>query len=128
MMNRGRRNTEATERLAAKRAREDQAPRLSAEVPKLATLALEVREFMAAVPVAEPGHVRRVVVESAPALFEMPCGDPRCKDGGHDVTREIIRALERGEARFEGDDACRGGIGTANCTRVMHYIGTATFK
>lgn len=90
-------------------------------------LHLELQEKRAEVPVAEATYVRRVVVEHAPALFELPCHDSFCKNGGHDLTHEILRALRAGMTRFEGQDECRGNTGTAQCQRVLHYVLVAEF-
>src|SRR5579859_4730332 len=97
---------EAAQRFAERRQREDSAPRLAAEIPDLLTLELEIEERVAGNRVAEPSHIRRVVVESAPALFVLRCGDPRCKDGGHEVTDAVLRRLRSRETRFEGSDEC----------------------
>jgi len=64
-----RKQSEAALRFAERRRREDDAPRLSAEVPRLLTLRLEIEERSGGSVVAEPVHVRRIVVEHAPALF-----------------------------------------------------------
>jgi hypothetical protein len=68
------------------------------------------------------------VVENAPALFILPCGDTSCKDGGHDVTSMVLRSLRAGETRFEGEDVCNGMVGSAPCSRVLRYVATATYK
>jgi hypothetical protein len=126
-LNHNRRPSEGAQRYAERRRREDEAPRLTAEVPRLKSLALEIEERSEGSPVAEPTHVRRVVVQHAPALFILPCGDARCKDGGHDVTHSVMRALRAGETRFEGQDVCTGSIGTGQCSRVLHFVGIATY-
>ena len=123
-----RRHSEAAQRFAERRKREDEAPRLHAVIPNLESLKLEIEENRAGGAVGDAGHIRRVVVEYAPALFILPCGDTSCKEGGHDATQVILRALERGETRFEGEDSCAGQIGTATCGRVMRYVGIATYK
>ena len=122
-----RKQSEAALRFAERRRREDEAPRLSTEVPKLKTLQLEIEERSGGSSVAEPKHMRKVVVEHAPALFLIPCGDSRCKDGGHDVTHMILRSLRAGEAQFEGNDTCAGSQGSGQCSRVLHYVATATY-
>lgn len=127
-MNHYRRNNEATQRIAERRRREDEAPRLIVECPTLATLRLELHEQSGGSPVAEPGHVRRIVVAHAPALFDLPCGDPRCKDGGHDMTRLVLDGLRHKEERFEGEDACNGSTGTGRCSRSIHMIAIATYN
>jgi len=118
----------AAQRFAERRQREDEAPRLQAEIPRLESLKLEVGEHRAGGAVAEAPHIRRVVVDNAPALFVLPCGDGSCKDGGHDVTSSVMRSLRQGETHFEGEDICNGTVGTAQCSRVLRYVATATYK
>lgn len=115
-------------RAQERRKREDDAPRLAAEVPKLVSLRLEIVEMRAGGSIAESSHIRRVVVDSAPALFVLPCRDSECRDGGHDLTTRIMHALQRGEERFEGEDGCRGSIGAGACTRTVRYVGSAEYR
>jgi hypothetical protein len=122
-----RRFSEGAQRFAERRRREDEAPRLISEVPRLQSLALEIEERSPGGPVAEPTHVRRVVVQHAPALFFLPCGDARCKDGGHDVTYPVMSALRGGQTRFEGQDICTGSVGTGQCSRILHFVAMATY-
>lgn len=129
----------AAQRAAARRQREDAAPRLVAEIPRLTALALKFVERRVkagggtqstdAVP-----HVRRVVVQHAPALFDVPCTSRGCQDGGHDLTRAILQALAAGERRgegevaFSGSDACSGyDAAGQRCELELHYDATATF-
>lgn len=123
-----RRNNEAAERHAERRRREDEAPRLLATVPNLDSLKLQLQEAKGDVSVAETGHIRHVVVAHAPLLFEMPCRDSACKDGGHDITAAITRALRAGETHFQGEHACTGYVGDSPCQRVLRYTATATYK
>src|SRR5262249_6421103 len=123
-----RRGGEAAQRQIDRRQREDEARRLTAEVPNLASLSIEIEERRAGGLIVEATHTRRVVVASAPALFELLCGDRDCKDGGHDVTRAIMGALKERKTRFEGEDACHGSVGSANCARVLKYVGIATYR
>ena len=67
-------------------------------------------------------------VASAPALFVMPCHDAHCKDGGHDLTREILAELRQRNGRFTGEDACRGTVGSSGCSRVLGYVAVATYQ
>ncbi|HEX3343703.1 MAG TPA: hypothetical protein VHS09_03980 [Polyangiaceae bacterium] len=122
------RNSEAAQRFAERRRREDAAPRLRAAVPALATLRLEVDERRGAANNGDPKHVRLVVVDSAPALFSLPCGDHACRDGGHELTDAVLRALGAGEKRIELEDACHGTVGTIPCGAVMHVVVTATYR
>jgi hypothetical protein len=123
-----RKDREVTRRTAERRQREDEAPRLAVTVPALQGLRLEVLERSSSISHPEHAHVRHVVVASAPALFVMPCHDTQCKDGGHDLTQEILAALSRRNARFEGEDICRGTVGTAGCSRVLGYVAVATYQ
>jgi hypothetical protein len=122
------RNSEAAQRFAERRRREDAAPRLREAVPALATLRLEIDERRGVTNAGDPKHVRLVVVDSAPALFSLPCGDHACRDGGHEMTDAVLRALQAGAARIELEDACHGTVGTAPCGAVMHIFVTATYR
>jgi hypothetical protein len=121
-----RRNSEAAERFAERRRREDEAPRLRARVPALVTLRLQVEERRAMSTVVESRHVRHIV-DGAPALFVLPCGDSACANGGHDVTDEVLRALMSGSERFEIEDTCSGDVGTAPCGRIAKITALATY-
>jgi hypothetical protein len=123
-----RRNDEAAQRFAERRRREDDAPRLTTEITDLESLVLEVEERRSGISYPGATHVRRIVVETAPALFVLPCHDSHCKEGGHDVTYAVMRALQARQVRFEGDDACGGLIGASACQCVLHYVGTATYR
>lgn len=127
MQNRSR-NSEAAQRFAERRAREDAAPRLREAVPTLATLRLEIDEKRGTTAAGDPKHVRLVVVDSAPAMFNVPCGDHACKEGGHDLTDAILRSLQAGATRFELEDTCHGNVGKAFCGTVMHVVVTATYR
>jgi uncharacterized heparinase superfamily protein len=124
----GRRHGEAEERAAERRRREDSAPRLIERVPNLETLRLELRERRAGLVLPESTHVKPIPVAHAPALFDLPCLDNSCKDGGHDLTDSFVRALQAGTTNFTGEDPCRGQTGSAECQRVLDYVVTATFK
>lgn len=123
-----RKDREATRRNAERRQREDEAPRLAATIPELQGLRLEVMERSASISHPQHAHVRHVVVASAPALFVMPCHDAHCKDGGHDLTREILAELRQRNGRFTGEDACRGTVGSSGCSRVLGYVAVATYQ
>jgi hypothetical protein len=128
MMRSRSRFSEAAQRFAERRRREDEAPRLRERVPSLASLRLEIEEKRGTNSAGDPKHVRVVVVESAPALFFIPCGDHACRDGGHDVTDTVLRGLVSGSERFELEDPCTGSVGTAECGRVVHIVVTATHR
>jgi hypothetical protein len=118
----------AAMRAAERREREDAAPRLSTEVPALASLRLGVEERSGKVAVSQPKYTRFVVVATAPALFLVPCGDSHCVDGGHDVTRTVMSALRAGRTHFDGEDECRGSVGSAFCNRVLHFEASAEYR
>ena len=128
MQQKFRRQTAASLRAAERREREDGAPRLAEVVPGLRGLRLEIEERSGASAVSSPKYIRRVVVATAPALFLIPCGDPSCSDGGHDVTASVMQALRSGRTEFDGDDGCMGSIGSASCTRVLHYDAVAEYS
>jgi hypothetical protein len=125
-MQNGRRTSAAAQRADERRLREDEAPRLSNQVPDLLSLSLAI-EDRSGTSVAQPKHVRRVVVDRAPALFLIGCSDPNCKEGGHDVTDSVMRALMRKETIFHGEDQCYGALGPSPCTRVLHYDAIADY-
>jgi hypothetical protein len=123
-----RRSTEAAQRAADRRRREDESARLATEVPRLESLRLEIEERRAGGVLTGGTHIRRIVVESAPALFVIPCGDRACKEGGHDITRRVMAALHEGKDSFGGDDTCSGQLGPARCDSILHYKGVATYR
>jgi hypothetical protein len=122
-----RRHGAAAARFAERRRREDDAPRLSQQVPNLASLRLEIEE-RTGVTETQPKHIRRFVIDRAPALFLVPCGDPRCTDGEHDLTTAVMRALRASETSFGGNDECMGTIGTSPCGRVLHFEAVAEYR
>jgi hypothetical protein len=122
------RSREGAARFQERRQRENDAPRLTAEVPRLETLRLEVEESRGAAAMPETKHVRHVVVAHAPALFLLPCGDTSCRDGGHDLTRAILAHLAHGKTEFTVEETCSGTIGTASCGRAIHVRARATYK
>jgi hypothetical protein len=123
-----RRNSPAALRFAERRRREDEAPRLSAEVPDLVRLELRVEDSAGLLTGGSPMHIRRIVVEHAPALFLLSCQDPRCADGEHDVTTTIMRALRARATSFRGEDECSGTVGQGYCSRVMHFDAVAEYR
>jgi hypothetical protein len=116
---------EAALRSAEYRKLEDESPRLSARVPLLTSLQIEVTQRGLT---GTSKHKKLVVVTRSPALFTMACGQPACIDGGHDITREVMYALERGHKEYEGESACRGTTGSAPCSGVITYTVSAEFR
>jgi hypothetical protein len=123
-----RRGREVAERVAERRRREDEAPLLKSLVPTLEELNLQIEERRAGARLAESSYIRRIVVEHARALFLIPCGDRTCRDGGHDLTSDILSALGTGARTFEGENACLGQTGSAACQRVLRYVAEAEFS
>jgi hypothetical protein len=119
----------AAQRYAERRQQEDAAPRLTTQVPALKSLCLAIEERSGTWTSPDPGgsHVRHIVVSTAPALFLITCHDPVCREGGHDVTPSVMRALRAGQASFAGEDRCRGQVGSADCQRSIRYVGSATY-
>jgi hypothetical protein len=120
-----RRNSPQAQRFAERRRREDEAPRLREQIPDLLSLRLEIEERPE---VGGSAHTRRVVIEQAPALFLVPCSDPRCTDGEHDLTATVMRALRCRETSFHGEDDCRGSVGPNACPRLIHFEATAEYR
>jgi hypothetical protein len=116
------RGLEAQER----RAREDAASRLLREVPSLTSLRLEMSEGR--VVSQSAAYARTIVVERAPALFEFGCTDPSCRGGGHDLTWTILPALRKSLFTFEGEDVCRGSVGSAECSSVLRFHAIAAYR
>jgi hypothetical protein len=121
MISRNRRK-ELAQHVLERRRREDEAPRLRAEVPALARLSLAVEERTDGGPCAGTGHIRRFVVEHAAALFEVPCGANACDGGVHDLTAGVMRELRRGTTRFEGGADCD------RCKCFLSYVGSAEYR
>jgi hypothetical protein len=122
-----RRPSDGELRVADRWLRADEAPRLSQEIPNLKTLRLSVEEWRGGGEIPGSTHVRLFVVSTAPAFFLVPCGDPRCKDGGHDITHEIMSALRSGTTQFQGEYGCGGSVGGGECSRLLRYTVTATY-
>ena len=122
------RSREAFLRFAERRRREDEARRLHSEVPTLRTLRLEIEERRGSSALAETKHVRHVVVAHAPALFVLPCGDPDCRDGGHDVTDGLMQRLREGATSFAVEHACSGDVRGAPCERIVIVRAAATHQ
>lgn len=123
-----RRGRAAQERVNERRKREDESPRLAQVAPHLESLKLELSEKRGDIGIAEATHIKRVVVEHAPALFLLPCGESSCRDGGHDITRAVMRGIEQKSTTYEGDDPCGGQTGTAPCARTLVFTAHATYK
>lgn len=114
-------NEESTER----RQREQSVQRLTAMVPELSGLMIDVHEFS---DIACTKYKKRFHVASAPALFELRCNDERCTQGGYDITAEVMRALRASERHREGEGRCDGTTGTAYCERHITFAVFAEYR
>ena len=129
MMNRRKEHElELRERRIQRGEREDAAGKLVQKVPDLTSLSIAIHETCPAGRAVDTHYIRRVTLEHAPALFEVSCSDPRCEDGGYDLTPEIILALASRCARFEGRKPCPGRCGAIDCGKVLRYVTTATYR
>jgi hypothetical protein len=124
MYRRGRGPSEAS---VEHRRREDAAPRLLDEVAHLKSLRLLLEDVRVEGRLPAQPYVKPVVVESAPAHFEIRCMEPRC-DGRHDLTQAILRALRQSLAAYSGESSCNGRIGDAACDRTLSYVCEATYE
>jgi hypothetical protein len=122
------RGRDAAERYAERKRREDEAPRLRDVVPRLTACRLELEEGRAGFVTPEVAHTRRIVVAHAPALFVIPCGEPSCRDGGHDVSMDLLRGLREGRGEIRGEDTCYGHTGTADCGRVLRFAAFVEYS
>jgi hypothetical protein len=114
----------AAERFAARRRREDAAPKLSEEIPALASLQIQIEEGSVS---GRNKYIRRILVDRAPALFLAPCGDPKCVDGEHDLTSVVMAALRAKRTSFQGTHPCEGSLGSG-CTRDVRFDATAEYR
>lgn len=127
MMRRRKDHLEHEGRKALRNEREVAAGKLCDLVPDLTSLSLDVREKGPEL-VSDNHYIRRVVVAQAPALFDMPCSNPECVDGGYDFTAEVLAALSARKEHFEGQGACRGLLSALPCTRSLHYSATGVYR
>lgn len=126
-MNR-RRNAERDERTLQRHEREDAAGELLRKVPDLLTLSLAVHESRPRRIASAPPTTSAASWSSTPALLEIPCSNAYCKDGGYDVTREVLDALMSHKTHFEGDSTSGSSGTSGDCARILRYVGTATYK
>ncbi len=121
------RRTESLRRREERWQREDEANRLTEEVPNLSSLSIEILEQSTESGQPPTRYVRRVPVESAPALFEIPCSEQKCEDGGYDITRAVMNGLRAGESQFEGTINCSGSLPEQLCSRSLRWVVKAAY-
>ena len=108
--------------------REDAAPRLLDEIANLESLKLDITEEQDDIQVPAACRTRHIVVARAPALFEIGCTEPKCEDGGHDLTLDVMHGLRAGEREFSGQDKCHGRVGDRVCGRVLKFVAHAKYS
>jgi hypothetical protein len=121
------RRTDAMDRFAERRRQEDAAPRLRDMVPRLTACRIVLEETREDVTSASVAHTRRLVVERAPALLIIPCTDALCKDGGHDISANLLRGLRDGLLEIRGEDTCHGYVGGGSCGRLLKFTAFAEY-
>jgi hypothetical protein len=123
-----RKQIESAERRTLRGQREDAAGKLLQRVPDLTSLSLSIHETRPNGCLNDTQYIRRIVIEHASALFEVPCSYAYCSDGGYDVTREVLFALASRKAKFAGEHTCGGACKVGDCGRVLQYVATATYR
>ncbi len=121
-----RRQTEASRIAIERRERENAARRLREVVPELAHLKLYIEEKRTGSEVIDVTHTRLIVIDRAPALFEIGCSDRNCT-GNHDLTGQVLRALRAHVPSFEGSDCCHGESKDGSCCRELHFRAEANY-
>ena len=121
-----RRVTESAKRAAVRREMENESKRLNEVVPALSALKILVSERDRNGGQPEVSHIRHIVVDRAPAMFEFPCSDRHC-DGHHDVTGNMLDALKGGETEFEGAHVCGGQSKERACSLELHFAAEAAY-
>jgi len=122
-----RKQFEYEERRRLRYQREAAAGKLLQRAPDLTSLSIAIHDARPKFYLDCTQYIRRVVVEHAPALFESPCSCSSC-DGVYDMTQEVLLALSSRKMRFEGEYACRGRCHADDCSRVLRYVATATYR
>jgi hypothetical protein len=107
--------------------RENDAGRLKDEVPKLDTLRMQLEEFSGGHSIAGTSRVQHIVVAQASSRLEIPCGDSKCEEGGHDLTHDVLGKLRAAQPAFEGSSVCVGHVGERPCERLLKYSAQAKY-
>jgi len=122
-----RRITESAKRAIDRRQSENEAKRLHEVVPELASLKLWIKErYLNGSTDMDVSHIRHIMVDRAPAMFDLPCCDRHCT-GHHDLTQAILDALNSGKTEFTGSDMCGGTIKEVNCRLELHFEAKASY-
>jgi hypothetical protein len=107
--------------------RENDAPKLKDEVPHVEALRLNLEEFSSGHGVLGSSRIQHVVVAQASSRFEIPCGDSKCEEGGHDLSNGMLGALRERRPSFEGSSTCTGHVGERACDRLLKYSAQAKY-
>lgn len=127
-MNYTRRRSQAlTEATAEHRRKEDAAPRLRDEVPRLQSLKITFADVRDAGRTLALPYARPVIVATAPAHFQIRCMEPTC-DGQHDLTSKILQAVRQSSVKFAGQSSCQGMVGDVPCDRILSYECEAAYR
>ena len=108
--------------------RENDAPRLAATFTTLQKLRLDLTESRDGQRIAGTQRTLHIIVERASTHFEVPCGDPRCADGGHDISYEVMRGLSAGQELCQGEHWCAGYVADRSCGRQLHFSAVAKYE
>lgn len=127
MMRRGR-DLDAKRRMLERWRKQDESKRLRDCVPDVRELSIAVEERAPDDVLGTVSHVRRVPVDSAPALFEIPCSNRDCLGGIFDLTAPVLAELRAGKTRFDGTCRCSGEVDGAPCPHEARYVGVARYE
>jgi hypothetical protein len=108
--------------------REDDAARLQHMAPDLAGLRFEFYETAGERRVLDSTRIQHILVPRAAALFEVGCSDAGCRDGGFDITAEVLRALRERRSDVSGESCCFGNVGERHCERVLKFRAVAEWS
>ena len=108
--------------------RENAAPRLKDIAPRLETLRVTLVERRGEYDIPGTRRIQLVIVATASARFEVPCGEDRCSEGSHDLTSTATAQLRAGRSSFSGMSECNGALGNRGCDRVLSYSFEATYS
>lgn len=108
--------------------REDAAPRLATVVPELVTLSLLLRNRTDETSMPGRSRTQHVIVARAAALFEIACVEPKCENGGFDITTDVLRALHERKETLDGSAQCGGSVGQGYCRCTLVYVMKATYR
>ena len=126
MFQRHGRDSSRAQATAEHRRREDAAPRLREQAPRLLSLRLSLEEKRQDSSSSTRTYVRPIVVSTAPAYFELRCTEPKC-DGRHDITQEILEGIVQGREVITGESPCNGMDNNQLCDCTLTYLCQATY-